>query len=75
MSADDWEAIRPNLKSAAEAADWWAILHGHVEQAADPQDRELLAAAAEEAGAIDWSDSPWRSPAATAALKWRPCCR
>jgi glutamyl-tRNA synthetase len=65
----DWEAIRPNLKSVAEAADWWAILHGHVEHRADAEDRELLETAAEEAGAIDWSDSPW--PALVARLKAR----
>jgi glutamyl-tRNA synthetase len=69
MTDADWEAIRPNLKSVAEAADWWAILHGHVENAAEADDRELLEAAAEEAGAIDWSDSPW--PALVARLKAR----
>ncbi len=59
MSAADWEAIRPNLKRVDEAADWWAILHGHVEQPADPADRELLEAAMEAAGTVDWSGSPW----------------
>jgi glutamyl-tRNA synthetase len=59
MTDADWRAIRPNLKIVAEARDWWAILHGHVEQAADAEDRDLLTAAAEEAGMVDWSDSPW----------------
>src|SRR6185503_13152624 len=27
MSAADWDAIRPNLRAVAEAADWWEILH------------------------------------------------
>jgi glutamyl-tRNA synthetase len=69
MTEADWEAIRPNLKSVAEAADWWTILHGHVERPAEPEDRELLEAAAEEAGAIDWSNAPW--PSLVARLKAR----
>ena len=69
MTQADWETIRPNLKSVTEAADWWAILHGHIEHAAVAEDRELLEAAAEEAGAIDWTDSPW--PALVARLKAR----
>ncbi|HEX8527274.1 glutamate--tRNA ligase [Allosphingosinicella sp.] len=60
MAAADWQAIRPNLKTVAEAAAWWDILHGHIECAAEPEDRDFLAAAAETAAAIDWSDSPWK---------------
>ena len=67
MSAEDWEALRPNLTRVDEAADWWEILHGHVEQAAAGEDRAFLAAAAETAGRIDWSEAPWK--ALTAALK------
>ena len=67
MSAEDWAAIRPNLKTVAEAAYWWEILHGHVEQAAPAEDRDFLAAAADAAEAIDWSDSPW--PQLIARLK------
>ena len=61
MEAMDWEAIRPNLRNLAEAHDWWAILRGHVEVAADAQDRDFLAAAAAEAESLDWSESPWAS--------------
>ena len=46
MGEADWAAVRPNLKTVAEAADWWAILHGHVEQSAAEEDRAFLAAAA-----------------------------
>ncbi len=67
MAEADWSAIRPNLKTVAEAADWWEILHGHVEQAAPGEDRAFLAAAADAAEAIDWSDSPW--PQLVARLK------
>jgi len=59
MAEEDWTAIRPNLSRVAEAADWWEILHGHIEQGAAEEDRAFLAAAAEAAEAIDWRDSPW----------------
>lgn len=59
MGEADWRAIRPNLATVAEAADWWEILHGHVERNAAEEDRAFLAAAVEVAGEIDWSASPW----------------
>lgn len=61
MSEADWSAIRPNLTRVSDASDWWEILHGHVEQAALPEDRDYLAAAAEAAAAIDWAEVPWAS--------------
>jgi glutamyl-tRNA synthetase len=67
MGEPDWAAIRPNLKSVAEAADWWEILHGHVERGAAEEDRAFLAAAAAVAGEIDWNESPW--PQLVARLK------
>lgn len=59
LGPDDWAAIRPNLKSVAEAADWWDILHGHVEAKAAEEDRRLIEAAALAAAEIDWSSEPW----------------
>jgi glutamyl-tRNA synthetase len=67
MAEADWAAIRPNLRTVAEAADWWDILHGHVEQQAPAEDRDFLAAAADAAGALDWTASPW--PQLVSALK------
>jgi glutamyl-tRNA synthetase len=67
MADADWAAIRPNLKTVAEGADWWDILHGHVEADAAPEDRDFLAAAAAAADAIDWTSSPW--PQLTTRLK------
>jgi len=67
MSERDWDAIRPNLKAVAEAADWWEILHGHVARAAAEEDRDFLGLAAEAAGEIDWSEAPW--PQLVARLK------
>jgi glutamyl-tRNA synthetase len=59
MSAQDWAAIRPNLRTVAEASDWWAILHGHVEAEVAPEDSGFLAAAAAAAAEIDWIADPW----------------
>jgi glutamyl-tRNA synthetase len=67
MNEADWTAIRPNLRAVAEAADWWEILHGHVGEAAAPEDRDFLGRAAHAAWEIDWSEAPW--PQLVARLK------
>jgi glutamyl-tRNA synthetase len=69
MTAEAWQAIRPNLKVVAEAGDWWHIVEGPVDPQAAPDDREFLAAAAEAAAATDWSANPWAG--LTGALKER----
>ena len=61
MSPADWEAIRPNLTRVDAAADWWAILHGHVEAPAAAEDRDFLKAAAAAAAEIGWDESPWQA--------------
>ncbi|MBZ6381717.1 glutamate--tRNA ligase [Sphingomonas sanguinis] len=68
MGAAEWEAVRPNLHTVAEAADWWQVIEGPVD-APEPaeDDRAYLAQAAEVAGQIDWAGDPWH--ALTAALK------
>lgn len=68
MGAAEWEAVRPNLNTVAEAADWWQVIEGPVE-APEPagDDRAYLAQAAEVAGQIDWASDPWH--ALTTALK------
>jgi len=67
MAEADWAAIRPNLRRLGETADWWEILHGHVEQATASEDRIFLAEAAQAAAALDWADPPW--PQLVARLK------
>ena len=62
-----WLAIRPNLSTVAEAADWWGVIDGPVEHRADEADRDFLQAASKAAAAVDWEDKPW--PSLTAALK------
>ncbi len=63
-----WDAIRPNLATVAEAADWWQVIEGPV---APPdlaeEDRGFVAQAAQLAESLDWGADPWR--ALTAALK------
>ena len=67
MDEAGWDAIRPNLSTLAEAADWWAVVEGPIDAVRDPDDAEFLAAAADVAGGIDWARDPWH--ALTGALK------
>jgi glutamyl-tRNA synthetase len=67
MTSEAWEAIRPNLRTVGEAADWWHVVEGPVEQATAGEDREFLAAAADAAAGLDWTSNPWGG--LTAALK------
>ncbi|MBO9499023.1 MAG: glutamate--tRNA ligase [Novosphingobium sp.] len=65
MGEDAWLAIRPNLANLGEAAEWWRVVTGPIEQGEfDEADRTYLAEAAR---LLVWSDDPW--PALTAALK------
>jgi glutamyl-tRNA synthetase len=67
MTRDAWAAIRPNLATVGEAADWWEIVAGHPLTLPDPENAGYLAQAADTASALDWSTNPWH--ALTAALK------
>ena len=63
-----WHAIRPNLMTVAEAADWVAVFDGpFVPPPADPADRPVIAAAVAAAPGVDWSADPWH--ALTGAVK------
>ena len=68
MSEAAWEAIRPNLNSVAEAADWWRVVTGPVAAPEfDAETQAFLDQAASVAAALDWAGDPWG--ALTAALK------
>jgi len=67
MTEAAWEAIRPNLATVADAADWWRVIQGPVESQPLEEDRAFLLQAAALAGEIDWAGDPWH--ALTAALK------
>lgn len=69
MDEAAWEAIRPNLETVAQAADWWAVIEGPVLPQIAEEDRAYLADVAEVGAQIDWSTDPWH--ALTGALKER----
>jgi glutamyl-tRNA synthetase len=67
MDAAAWETVRPNLKTIADAADWWHVIEGPVEPCNAPEDAAFLSEAATLAADLDWNADPWH--ALTNALK------
>ena len=68
MDATAWDAIRPNLETVAQAADWWAVVTGDLSPPdLDADDRAYLAQAAAVTRDLDWSGDIWH--ALTGALK------
>ena len=62
LGSEGWDAIRPNLKTIAEAADWWHVVEGPVDMVAlDSETEAFLAQAAETASKLDWSDAVWKN--------------
>jgi glutamyl-tRNA synthetase len=68
MGEAAWDAIRPNLETVAQAADWWRIVTGPFD-APDPaaEDRDFLSAAHRLLADIPFDGGEWR--ALTDALK------
>lgn len=63
-----WHAIRPNLMTVAEAAEWVPVFDGpFTAPAAEEANRAVLAAAAAAAPGVDWAVDPWH--ALTGAVK------
>ena len=57
----DWTALRGNIAHLGEIAGWLPVLHGDIEvPEVVPDDKPLLAEAAETAASLDWSSEPWR---------------
>ena len=68
MGEAEWQAIRPNLATLAEATAWWQVIHGPVEAPLpDADTAAYLAQAAQVAADLDWAAEPWQQ--LTAALK------
>lgn len=62
ITAARWNAIRPNLATVAEAADWVAVFDGpFAPPAAADGDRAVLAAAARAVPDADWAKDPWHA--------------
>ena len=60
MSEAAWEAIRPNLAHIGEAAEWWQVVTGPVEQADfDDETRGYLELAADTLAALQWTGDCW----------------
>lgn len=63
-----WNAIRPNLMTVAEAAEWVGVFDGpFAPPAVDEADGPVLGAAAAAAPGVDWASDPWH--ALTGAVK------
>lgn len=68
MGEAAWEAIRPNLSTVAEAADWWRVVTGPIAAPEfDAETKAFLDQAATVAATLDWNLDPWS--ALTGALK------
>jgi glutamyl-tRNA synthetase len=67
MGEAEWAAVRPNLTTVAEAADWWRVIEGPITTERDPADAEFLASAARLTNVVAWDADPWH--ALTTALK------
>ena len=68
MDEAGWQAIRPNLTTLAEAADWWAVVKGPVTPpACDDETKVFLTQAAEILAGLEWGAGVWQ--ALTGALK------
>ena len=67
MGEAEWAAVRPNLTTVAEAADWWHVIEGPITAERDPADAAFLDTAARLTDTIAWDGDPWH--ALTAALK------
>jgi glutamyl-tRNA synthetase len=61
MDEAAWDAIRPNVATVAEAADWWGVVEGPIDAATAPEDADFLAQAAAVAREMPWDAAPWAS--------------
>ncbi|MXP26988.1 glutamate--tRNA ligase [Altererythrobacter indicus] len=65
MDAKGWEAVRPNLGTVSDVAEWWTLVTGPINQPPFDADTKLFLAQAAEA--LTWGDEPWGT--LTQALK------
>jgi glutamyl-tRNA synthetase len=54
MNADAWQAVRGNINTLADVAEWWTVIAGEIVPTIADEDRAFIAEAAEFAEMIDW---------------------
>ncbi|MGI4876896.1 MAG: glutamate--tRNA ligase [Janthinobacterium lividum] len=59
MTPQAWDAVRGNLATVAEAADWWGVIAGAVVAPPEPEDRDYIDAARVTLAGLDWGDDIW----------------
>ena len=67
MDAAAWDAIRPNISTVGDVADWWSVVSGDVVSTVAADDRDYLSEAVKIAASLAWDADPWH--ALTDALK------
>jgi glutamyl-tRNA synthetase len=68
MDEAAWQAIRPNLETVGQAAEWWTVVTGDIARTElSEEDRAYLAQAADVLAALPWEGDIWH--ALTNALK------
>ncbi len=61
VDAAAWAAIRPNLETVTDAADWWSVVEGPIEAPDfDADTAAFLDSAASVAETLDWSETAWK---------------
>src|SRR3546814_17613010 len=61
VTVEAWEAIRPNLSTVAEAADWWQVVEGPVSAEIAAEDRAYLAEAARVLETLPFDSGVWQA--------------
>ena len=62
MDATAWDAIRPNLETVAQAAEWWQVVTGPIDRPDSvDEDRDFLATAHRALSQLPFDDGIWRA--------------
>ncbi len=71
MGVEAWQAVRGNINTLADVADWWAVIAGDVAPVIADEDRDFITQAATVAETLDWGNDAQLGVWAqlTAALK------
>lgn len=65
MDEAGWHAVRPNISTIPEVAEWWRLVTGPIEAVEFSEDDKAYLK--EALSVLEWNDDPWR--ALTSALK------